>query len=136
MKRPEQPTAERVCLLGPGSLLTGDFATTEELVILGRLDGGCVQSPNVTIGPAARVTADIYAGTIRIEGTVVGDIHAETSAVIHASATVQGNVHSPQLTIHEGATVEGVVNEGPVSSDAASTVEIHAAPLRSARRAR
>ena len=71
MKRPEQPPAERVCLLGPGSLLTGDFATTEELVILGRLDGGCVQSPNVTIGPAARVTADIYAGTIRIEGTVV-----------------------------------------------------------------
>jgi cytoskeletal protein CcmA (bactofilin family) len=82
------------------------------------------------------VTADIYAGTIRIEGTVVGDVHAETSAVIMASATVQGNVRSPQLTIHEGATVEGAVNEAPVSSDAATTVEIHAAPLRSARRAR
>ena len=136
MLRPEKPSAERVCLLGHRSMLTGDFVTTEELVILGQLDGERVQSPNVTIGPAARVSANIYAGTIRIEGTVVGDVHAETSAVIHASATVHGNVRSPQLTILEGATVEGVINEAPVSSDAASTVEIHAAPLRSARRAR
>jgi cytoskeletal protein CcmA (bactofilin family) len=136
MMRPEKPSSERVCLLGPKSVLTGDFTTTEELVILGQLDGERVQSPNITIGPSAHVTADIYAGMLRIEGTVIGDVHAEVSVVIHASATVQGDVCSPQLTIQEGATIEGAINEGPVSADAASTVEIHAAPLRSARRAR
>lgn len=136
MKRGEKPSTERVSVLGPRSVLSGDFATTEELVILGQLDGGRVQSPAITIGPDAHVTADIYAGTIRIEGVVVGDVHATASVVIHAFAIVQGNVRSPQLTIHEGATVEGLINEGPVAADLASTVENHAAPLRSARRAR
>ena len=136
MVRPERPSTERVSLIGPKAVVTGSYSTSEELVILGQLDGGRVQSPNVTIGPSAHVTADIYAGVLRIEGTVIGDVHAETSVVIHATATVQGDVRSPQLTIQEGATVDGTVNEGPVSADAASTAEIHAAPLRSARRAR
>jgi cytoskeletal protein CcmA (bactofilin family) len=136
MKRDEQPSTERVSLLGPRSVLSGDFATTGELVILGQLDGGRVQSPTVTIGPDAHVTANIYADTVRIEGVLIGDVHAAVSVVIHASAIVQGNVSSPQLTIQDGATVEGEINEGPVAAEAASTVENHAAPLRSARRAR
>jgi cytoskeletal protein CcmA (bactofilin family) len=136
MMRPERPSTERVSLIGPRSVVTGSYATSEELVILGQLDGERVQSPNVTIGPSAHVTADIYAGVVRIEGTVIGDVHAETAVVIHATATVQGDVRSPQLTIQEGATIEGAINEGPVSADAASTAQIHAAPLRSARRAR
>ena len=136
MKRPESPSTERVSLLGPKSVLSGDLATSEELVILGQLDGRRVQSPMVTIGPYAHVTADIYAGTIRIEGVVIGNVHAEISVVIHAAATVQGDVCSPQLTIHDGATVEGVISEGPAASVAASAAENQAAPLRSARRAR
>lgn len=136
MLRPERPSTDRVSLIGPRSVVSGSYSTSEELVILGQLDGARVQSPNITVGPAAHVTADIYAGVVRIEGTVIGDVHAEVSVVIHASATVQGDVRSPQLTIQDGATIEGAINEGPVSADAASTAEIHAAPLRSARRAR
>lgn len=136
MMRPEKPSPERVSLIGPKSVVTGSYSTSEELVILGQLDGERVQSPNVTVGPSAFVTASIYASVVRIEGTVIGDVHAETSVVIHATATVHGDVRSPQLTIQEGATIDGAVNEGPVSEDAASTLQIHAAPLRSARRAR
>lgn len=103
--------AERVSLLGPKSVLNGDFSTTEELVILGQLAGDRVQAPNITIGPAARVTAEIHAGTIRIEGSVIGNVYATVAAVIHASATVQGSVHSPQLTIQDGATINGAINQ-------------------------
>jgi cytoskeletal protein CcmA (bactofilin family) len=116
MTKPSNGTTERVSLLGPRSELTGDFATTEELVILGRLDGRCVRSPNITIGPAAQVRAHIRAGRIRIEGLVIGDVSAEVSAVIEASATVHGNVHSPQITIHEGANVNGAVNQSAVAA--------------------
>jgi len=114
MTHPSEGATERTTLLGPRSELTGDLATTEELVILGRLDGRCVRSPNITIGPAAQVRAQIRAGRIRIEGIVVGDVYAEVSAVIHASATVRGNVLSPLITIHEGANVNGAVNQSAV----------------------
>jgi cytoskeletal protein CcmA (bactofilin family) len=110
MSHTARATTERVSLLGPKSTLSGDFSTAEELVILGQLDGGHVQAPNITIGPAARVTAQIHAQTIRIEGVVIGDVYAEVAAVIHSSATVRGNVHSPQVTIQEGALVNGEVS--------------------------
>jgi cytoskeletal protein CcmA (bactofilin family) len=136
MNSREKPAHERVSLLGPKSILSGDFATTEELVILGQLDGGRVQAPTMTIGPAAHVTAEIYTDTIRIEGVVVGNVYARVSAIVHASATVQGSVHSPQLTVQEGATINGSFNQLP--TDAASDLdrEPHLAPLRAARRAR
>ncbi len=113
MSPPENAATERVSLLGPKSVLSGDFATTEELVILGQLDGNRVQSPVVTIGPAAHVTADIHTRTIRIEGVVVGDIYAEVSVTIHATAIIEGSVNSPQVTIQEGATINGSITRTP-----------------------
>ena len=136
MSPPEKAATERVSLLGPKSVLSGDFATTEELVILGQLDGGRVQSPQVTIGPAAHVSADIHTGTIRIEGVVVGDIHAEVSVTVHATAIIEGNVYCPQVTIQEGATINGAINQDPASRVAEPAREPRTAPLRTARRAR
>lgn len=136
MSPPEKAATERVSLLGPKSVLSGDFATTEELVILGQLDGHRVQSPVVTIGPAAHVTADIYTRTIRIEGVVVGDIYAEVSVIIHATAIIEGSVNSPQVTIQEGATINGSINKDSRSHVAQPAHEPRTAPLRAARRAR
>ena len=136
MSPPEKASNERVSLLGPKSILSGDFATTEELVILGQIDGGRVQAPHMTIGLAAHVTADIHAGTIRIEGVVVGDVYAEISAVVHATATVQGNIHCPQLTIQEGALINGLIDQDPADAATDLDREPQLAPLRAARRAR
>ena len=132
----EEADDERVSLLGPKSVLSGDFATSEHLVILGQLDGGRVQAPHVTIGPAAHVTAEIHAQHIRIEGVVVGDVYAEVSAVLHATAIVQGCVHSPQLTIQEGAEINGAINHDPADDRVELELKPRVAPLRAARRAR
>lgn len=117
MTQPSKDATERSTLIGPRSKLTGDLATTEELVILGRLDGRSVSSPNITIGPTAHVRAQIRAGRIRIEGVVIGDIYAEVSAIIHACATVHGSIHSPLITIREGANINGAVNQSAVPAE-------------------
>ena len=127
--------SERVSLLGPKSILQGDFATTEELVILGEVEGTRVQSPHITVGPKAKVRADLYGDRIRIEGHVTGDVHATVSVVVQASATVLGDLHGPEITVREGATLLGAVN--PDSSQAASAAEAagHVHRVRSARTA-
>jgi cytoskeletal protein CcmA (bactofilin family) len=135
-ERDTATTPERVSLLGPKSVLNGDFATTGDLVILGQLDGGRVQAPNVTIGPEAHVSAEIRTGTIRIEGVVVGDIYAEVAAILHATATVEGSVHTPQLTIQEGATINGAINPDSSSGVVELAHMAALAPLRASRRAR
>lgn len=102
--------AERVSLLGPKSDLKGDFVTDEELVILGCVSGRRVQAPTITVGPSARVTAEIHCGKVRIEGAVVGDIHAEESVIVQASARIRGTIHCASITILEGAVINGGAN--------------------------
>jgi cytoskeletal protein CcmA (bactofilin family) len=110
MSRMDRSVSERVSFLGPKSVVNGDFSTSEELVILGKLDGKFVKSPRITIGPTALVHAEIHTSHIRIEGVVTGDIYAATGVIVHASATVHGNIHCPQITIQEGAHVNGALN--------------------------
>lgn len=127
--------SERVTLLGPKSVLKGDFATAEELVILGELDGARVQSPNITIGPTARVRAEIHAGKVRIEGRVIGDIHAKVSVIVQATATVDGDIYSPEITIKEGATINGAVNQDPRPAAEKAKAAAHTRRVRTARSA-
>lgn len=126
-------TAERVSLLGPKSDLKGDFVTNEELVILGRVSGQRVQAPAITVGPQARVTADIFGDRIRIEGTVIGDIHAEGSVIVQASARIRGTILCPSITIIEGAVINGGANIGKAEAGRHSGERTHRA--RAARRA-
>jgi cytoskeletal protein CcmA (bactofilin family) len=100
----------RVGLLSPTSHLQGDLVSEEELVILGHIIGRRVQAPTITVGPRARVEAEIHTRAIRIEGVVVGDIYASESVIVQASATLQGVIHCPSITIREGALIRGGAN--------------------------
>lgn len=102
--------SERVSLLGPKSDLKGDFITGEELVILGAVTGHRVEAPAITVGPGACVTADLHASTVRIEGVVVGDIHADVAVIVQSSARLRGTIHCPSITILEGAVINGGAN--------------------------
>jgi cytoskeletal protein CcmA (bactofilin family) len=102
--------AKRPSLLCPGLEIKGDVISDHELVILGHVTGRRVQAPVITIGPAAIVRADIRTGSIRIEGAVVGDIHAQLSVIVQATATIRGSIHSPAVTIRDGACVNGGAN--------------------------
>jgi cytoskeletal protein CcmA (bactofilin family) len=110
MSPPGDEDERRVSLLGPNSELKGEFATEDELVILGRLTGKRVQAPVITIGPSACVKADIDTQSIRIEGVVIGDIRAAVSIIVQASATIRGTIYCPSITIRDGASVNGSAN--------------------------
>jgi cytoskeletal protein CcmA (bactofilin family) len=110
MNHSSDENVRRVSLLGPNSELNGDFVADEELVILGRVLGKRVQAPTITIGPNARVEADIYTQSICIEGIVIGDIHAKVSVMVQATATLRGTIRCPSITIRDGASVNGAAN--------------------------
>ena len=110
MKHAENADFRRTTLLGPGTDIKGELVTDEELVILGRVSGRRVRATAITIGPKAEVRANIETRTIRIEGVVVGDIHAEISVMVQSSATVRGVISCPVITIREGASINGAAN--------------------------
>jgi len=110
MVRVDNEDGRRISLLSPTAHFEGDLVSDEELVILGHITGQRVQAPVITVGPRARVQADIHTRAIRIEGAIVGDIHASESVIVQASATLQGVIHSPSITIREGAVIRGGAN--------------------------
>ena len=58
-----------------------------------------LKSNGLTIGKHGRVKADVYAHTLRVEGSVEGNLYASELVAIHNSAQVKGNVVSPRVNL-------------------------------------
>jgi cytoskeletal protein CcmA (bactofilin family) len=71
--------------------------------------GGSLDYPTyeLTIGATGRVTADVRARIVIVEGAVEGDIYANEAVVLLGTANVLGDIASPRVSIEEGATFNG-----------------------------
>lgn len=117
MSNPYDTASERVSVLGPTLRFKGELSADEDLVVHGQVDGTIGPSPRVTIGPEARVTADVRAGIVVVEGTVHGNLHAATSVLVRESATLAGDIEAPAVSIQEGARFNGRVAMGSGARD-------------------
>ena len=104
------PSDERrtVAWIGASVVLKGDLVSSEDLMISGRVEGG-IKAPNhgVTIGPKAKIRADIEARTVAVHGEVVGRITASERVEIGATGSVRGDVTAPLMAVTDGGVVQG-----------------------------
>jgi len=107
-------------MIGPSIVIKGEVTGDEDLLIQGKVDGTINLGGNeVSVGNSGRVSADITAKTIRIEGEVTGDIHGREKVVISASGNVRGNIVAPRVTLEDGAIFKGSIDMDPGESSAA-----------------
>ena len=66
----------------------------------------------LTIGPRASVVADLDAKVVTISGKLIGSVLASARVELKATASVEGDVTSPQFVMEEGATLKGKVDTG------------------------
>ena len=106
-----QPQPEAVgeinTLLGRGSEFEGKLTFEGTVRIDGKLSGEIFTDDVLVVGEGAEVSAEIDAGTIIIEGHVVGNVRAKRSVEIHAPGRVRGNIMTPSLFIDKGVIFEG-----------------------------
>lgn len=106
--------------IGPSIQIKGKVTAGEPLTIAGQVTGTVeVIGHPLTVTEAARVTADIIAHTILIGGFVSGSLCADARIVVSASATVEGELSAPVVSVADGAMLSGRVQ----------TAERHAAAL-------
>lgn len=67
-----------------------------------RLPGACV-----TIGPNGRVTAEVEAREIILEGYVRGRLEARERVQVRRSGSLTGDIVAPRVAIEEGAILRG-----------------------------
>lgn len=109
MSNPYDTASERVSVLGPTLRFKGELTADEDLVVHGQIEGTLGPAPRVTVGPEAKVHADVQAGVVVVEGAVHGNLKAQSAVIVRESATVEGNIEAPSVSILEGAHFDGHV---------------------------
>lgn len=95
-------------VIGSDLLIEGQSITIRCKGLL-RVNGNIqanVHSKELTVGKTGEVTGAISADTVHVHGRVNGSILG-TTVVLHATAEVEGDIHSRTLGIEQGAGFDG-----------------------------
>jgi cytoskeletal protein CcmA (bactofilin family) len=97
--------------IGQTVVLKGEISARESLLIDGEVEGTVeLQEASLTVGPHGRVTADIRAKEIIIDGAVKGNLYASERIEIRRSGSVVGDLVSARVMIEDGAYFKGSVD--------------------------
>jgi len=101
-------------VIGPSIHIDGDVRGEEDLLIEGEVSGTVqLKNNSLTIGPQGKVTADVYAHSIYVDGYLEGDLFGSERVHIRKSAQVKGNVTSPRVSVEDGAKFKGAIEMDP-----------------------
>jgi cytoskeletal protein CcmA (bactofilin family) len=83
---------------------------------------GTISLPDsrLTVGPNARITADVAAHDVVVYGRLQGNIRAAGRIELRESAEVKGDIVAERLSIEENASIKGKVELKDVRAGAAA----------------
>lgn len=113
--------AEGSTVIGKAVTIRGEVSGKEEMFVDGAFEGTISLPENrLTLGPNARVKADLVAGDVVIYGVVEGNIRASGRIELRDSAVVKGDILAERLSIEENATIKGRVELSDVAARGAT----------------
>jgi cytoskeletal protein CcmA (bactofilin family) len=119
-RKPMKP-AEGSTVIGRSVTIRGEMSGNEEIYFDGVFEGTLTVPGNrLTLGPNARVKADLAAGDVVIYGLVEGNIRAAGRIELRDSAVLKGDIVAERLSIEENASIKGKVELSDVSARAAT----------------
>ncbi|MCH8059856.1 MAG: polymer-forming cytoskeletal protein [Proteobacteria bacterium] len=102
--------SKNVSVIGPTLVFKGELSADEDLVIEGSIEGTIAHhKKNLTIGKQGRVTADIHATSVLVEGVLKGDITSDGLVSLAKGSTVTGNIYCTRLVMEDGARFNGKI---------------------------
>jgi cytoskeletal protein CcmA (bactofilin family) len=110
MAPPGEPGRDAAAI-GSSITIVGDVTGEEDITVLGKVEGKInLPKNNVTIGKSARVTADICAKSVSVEGEVNGNLLAGEQILIRRTAKMHGNLTAPRVGLEDGCRFRGSVD--------------------------
>ncbi|HON15525.1 MAG TPA: polymer-forming cytoskeletal protein [Spirochaetota bacterium] len=95
--------------IGEGSFFEGKFYISGSLRIDGKFEGEIKTDDELVIGEKGRVKTDIYARSVVVAGTVIGNINAEQEVRLLETAKVLGDITAPAISIQRGVVAQGQI---------------------------
>lgn len=105
-----EPGVSTSSQVGSAVRIQGEISGQQDLFIDGEVSGSVLLPHHkLTIGPKAKVKADIKAQNVVLIGNVEGKIEASERIEIRSRGTLLGDVRSPCIMIEEGAYIKGAL---------------------------
>jgi cytoskeletal protein CcmA (bactofilin family) len=96
--------------IGPSVQVKGEINGSEDLEIHGSVEGTVtLEERRLTIGPTAKVSADLSAREIVIYGSVKGNLKAKDRIEIKKDGSVVGDLSTARIMIEDGAYFKGSI---------------------------
>ena len=96
--------------IGKSIRIKGEIIAREPFRISGHVDGTIdVDGHTLTVAEEATVAATVTADTVVIQGNVKGELWATTKIEVSATASIEGGISAPAISISEGAVINGRV---------------------------
>jgi cytoskeletal protein CcmA (bactofilin family) len=119
--------AEGSTVIGKSVVIRGDLSGNEDLYMDGDIEGSITLAESqLTVGPNARIHADINVRDIVVFGHLTGNVKATGRVDLRQSAFVSGDILAGRLSIEESAVLKGRV-ELKGSTEGKSTSAVPAA---------
>jgi cytoskeletal protein CcmA (bactofilin family) len=114
--------AEGATVIGKSVTIRGEVSGHEEMVLDGVFEGTiALPESRLTLGPNARVKADLVAGDVVIYGHLQGNIRATGRIELRDSAEVKGDIVAERLSIEENASMKGKVELSEIAARSGAT---------------
>jgi len=134
---PSKSGTRKPATIGPSIVIHGDVTGEEDLVVDGAIEGTVnFKDNNLVVSENGRVTANINARIIRVDGEVKGELYGSEQVVISPSGKVKGDIRAPRVVLEDGCTFKGSVDmetEKATLSDRATTPRLRPATSRPVR---
>jgi cytoskeletal protein CcmA (bactofilin family) len=98
--------------LSRGVSVKGSVKFLNELLIDGEVEGTIDSTGTLTIGEHARIRGDIRTKSVKVRGTVEGNIFVTECCELQAGCTLRGDIEAPRLMVDENATFLGSAKVG------------------------
>lgn len=116
--------------IGKSVIIKGELTGSEDLTIEGQVEGKIELRQNLlTIGPNAKIKAQVFAKTVVVEGQVHGNISAGERIDIRDKGVVEGNLAAPRVAIADGAHFRGSIDMQGGSAKSADSSATDAKPV-------
>ena len=125
-------------MIGPSITIHGDVTGEEDLVVDGVIEGTVnLKENNLVVSENGKVTANVNARIIRVDGEVKGELRGTEQVSISPTGKVSGDIRAPRVVLEDGCQFKGSVD---MESDKAAAAgdrtrtprpSTRASPLRS-----
>ena len=104
------PSADAAAVIGKSVQIRGEVKGNEDLLVEGLVEGTITLTDSrLSIGPKARVKANVTARDVLVQGTLEGDVQATGRVDLRAGSSMTGDIHAARLAIEENALFSGKV---------------------------